>query len=388
MPRGTTISRLVWLKLKTAESKMAHQEPQMPQASQRSARDAGLRYVNVSETGLKRSKFGTQFRYISANNRAIGDQKVIARIQKLAIPPAWDQVWICRDSRGHIQATGRDARGRKQYIYHPKWSETRDENKFHRMLEFGRALPKIRSHVNRHLRRPNLDRPKVLAAVIRLLDLGAMRVGNEEYVHQNNSYGLTTLRNRHAKVNGDCVHLRFRGKGGKEQAMSIEHPAIAKIIRKCQHVPGQFLFEYFADDGIHHITSADVNGFLFEISAQNFTAKDFRTWKATVLAATTLSQLMGRKTTIRAGTKIVMATVKRVADHLGNTPAICKKSYIHPAVFQCFSDGTLGRFLTGNQNTKREQRVGENAVLQMLRAIQRKQRGNWAGPDDNEIFNS
>lgn len=214
----------------------------------------------------------------------------------------------------------------------------------------------------------------MLAAVTRMLDVGGMRVGNEEYVQENNSYGLTTLRNRHARVTGQCVRLRFRGKGGKEQALSIEHPTIAKIIRKCQHLPGQFLFEYFADDGVHHITSADVNNFLFEISGRNFTAKDFRTWKATVLAATTLSQLMGKATTVRAGGKIIMAAVKRVADHLGNTPAICKKSYIHPAIFRCFSDGTLGRMLVGNHNIRKDQQVGETAVLKMLQGIQGKQR--------------
>lgn len=341
---------------------------------QRSARYVGLRYVNSSEIGLRRSGFGSGFRYLRANNRAIADPKVLARIQKLAIPPAWKKVWICRDSRGHIQATGCDSRGRKQYIYHPRWSEARDENKFQRMLEFGRALPKIRAEVDRQLRRSGLDKNKVLAAVIRLLDVGGMRVGNEEYVHQNNSYGLTTLRNRHVKINGQCVHLRFRGKGGKEQDLSIEHPTIAKIIRKCQHLPGQFLFEYFADDGVHHITSSDVNNFLFETSGRNFTAKDFRTWKATVLAATTLSQLMGKATAVRAGDRIVMAAVRRVADHLGNTPAICKKSYIHPAIFKCLADGTLGRFLVGKHKRK-EHRVGENAVLQMLHGIQRKQRG-------------
>lgn len=338
---------------------------------QRSAKQAGLRYVNSSESGLSRARFGAAFRYLRANHRTIADQQVITRIKKRAIPPAWNEVWICRDSRGHIQATGRDSRGRKQYIYHPRWRETRDDNKFHRMLEFGRALPKIRAEVDRRLRRQGLDRDKVLAAVIRLLDTGGMRVGNEEYVHQNNSFGLTTLRNRHVRVNGHCVRLRFRGKGGKEQELSIEHPTIAKIIRKCQHLPGQFLFEYIAEDGVHHITSDDVNEFLFEISGQSFTAKDFRTWKATVLAATTLAQLTGKTSTVRAGRRVVMAAVKRVADHLGNTPAICKKSYIHPAVFQCFLDGTLGKFLVGNQDMKKEQRASEHAVLQMLQRIQR-----------------
>jgi DNA topoisomerase I len=245
--------------------------------SQRAAKYAGLRYVNSSEIGLKGVKSGARFRYQGASDRTIADQKVITRIDKLAIPPAWNQVWICRDSRGHIQATGRDARGRKQYIYHPGWRETRDEDKFHRMFEFGRALPKIRTQVDRQLRRQGLDRLKVLAAVIRLLDVGGMRVGNEEYAHQNNSFGLTTLRNRHASVNGNCVRLRFRGKGGKEQDVSVEHPTIAKIIRKCQHLPGQFLFEYLAEDRVHHITSADVNDFLLEISGQDFPAKDFRT---------------------------------------------------------------------------------------------------------------
>jgi DNA topoisomerase-1 len=339
----------------------------------RSANFAGLRYVNPLEPGLRRLKFGAGFRYINPKNHPISDQRLIERIQKIVIPPAWKDVWICRDSKGHIQAMGRDDRGRKQYIYHPKWSEARDEDKFHRMLEFGEVVPKIRAEVEKRLRPPGLKKSKVLAAVVRLLDIGGMRVGNEEYVHQNKSYGLTTLRNRHVKVNGNSVNLRFRGKSGKEQNLSIEHPTIAKIVRKCQHLPGQFLFEYVADDGVHHITSADVNEFLLNVSGRHFTAKDFRTWKATVLAASTLSQFLGNATAIRAGKGIVMAAVKHVAEHLGNTPAICRKSYIHPAIFQCFSDGTLGRFFLNNRDTPMENRSAEKAVLQMLRQIETKQ---------------
>jgi len=341
-------------------------------APRRSAKGAGLRYANSAESGFQRLKAGAGFRYLRPTHRPITDQKTLARIRKLAIPPAWTSVWICRDSRGHIQATGRDARGRKQYIYHSKWSEVRDEDKFHRVLEFGRALPKIRSELERHLRQPGLTKNKVLAAVIRLLDVGGMRVGNEEYVQQNGSYGLTTLRNRHARVNGKCIYLRFRGKGGKEQTLSIEHPIIAKIIRKCQHLPGQFLFEYFADDGVHHITSEEVNDFLMEITGQNFTAKDFRTWKATVVAMAALAPWIGKATTVGSSKKIVMEAVKRVADHLGNTPAICRKSYIHPAIIQCFSEGTLGKFLVGKSKAASPSRKVEQAVVSLLQRLHKK----------------
>jgi DNA topoisomerase-1 len=269
------------------------------------------------------------------------DAATLKRIKSLVIPPAWKEVWICPDPQGHIQAVGRDDRGRKQYRYHPRWREVRDETKFNRMIEFGKVLPKVRRHVRRELRQPGLGRNRILAAVVRLLELTALRVGNDEYANNNKSYGLTTLRHHHAKVRGSTIQFNFRGKSGKQQCVDVEHPTLSRIVRKCQDLPGQDLFQYLDEEGnVRDVTSGDVNSYLAEITGKDFTAKDFRTWTGTVLAALALREFELVDSQARAKRNIVEA-IARVAKRLGNTPAVCKKCYIHPVIFDSYLDGTL-----------------------------------------------
>jgi DNA topoisomerase-1 len=259
-----------------------------------------------------------------------------------------------------LQAAGRDARERKQYRYHPRWREVRDENKYNRMISFGKALPKIRRRVQRDIRRRGLNREKILAAVVRLLELSALRVGNEEYAASNKSYGLTTIRDRHATVNGSVIKFHFRGKNGKEQRVSIEHPILSRIIRKCQELPGQDLFQFVDDDGeVHDITSGDVNDYLTGITGQNFTAKDFRTWTGTVLAALALREFKPIVSKTKAKRNIVRA-IETVARRLGNTPTVCKKCYVHPVILESYLDGSLVTAL--RKNTEREMRASLNRL--------------------------
>lgn len=308
----------------------------------------------------------------------------MTRIKALAIPPAWTDVWICSHADGHIQATGRDAKGRKQYRYHRRWREVRDENKYNRMIAFGRALPKIRQRVHRDLRQPGLGREKVLAAIVHLLELSAVRVGNSEYASHNKSYGLTTLRNHHARVNGSSIHLRFRGKGGKEHALNIDHPRLSRIVQKCQDLPGQDLFVYIADDGVaHDVTSGDVNDYLLQIAGEAFTSKDFRTWTGTVLAAQTLCKFDQISSLAKAKRNIVSA-LERVAERLGNTPSVCKKCYVHPAVLDSYLDGSLPKPLPeqteGEMHTSlRRLRPEEAAVVALLRRKLKKSENGELG---------
>jgi DNA topoisomerase I len=309
-----------------------------------SAREAGLRYVASFRGGIRRVPAGKGFKYLTPEGRALRDEPTLRRIRSLVIPPAWSDVWICADANGHIQATGRDDRRRKQYRYHAHWREVRDENKFTRMIAFGQILPKIRRRVRRDLRAPGLGREKVLAALVRLLDLSAIRVGNDEYANQNKSYGLTTLKDRHAKVNGSKIHLRFRGKSGKEHAITIKHPRLSRIVKRCQDLPGQELFQYVEQDGtVRDITSNDVNDYLLRVSGKEFTSKDFRTWAGTVLAARALCGCENAGSKAEAKRNIVRA-IESVAQGLGNTPAVCKKCYIHPAILDSYLDGSLSKF--------------------------------------------
>jgi DNA topoisomerase-1 len=303
---------------------------------------AHLHYVSDNEMGIQRVRVRGKFQYQRPGGQALKSEVEIARIARLAIPPAWTDVWICRDARGHIQATGRDSRGRKQYRYHASWRKARDENKFGRMLDFGRALPKIRRAVLSQLREPGLSRKKVLATIIRLLELSAARIGNERYTESNGSYGLTTLRNRHAEIHGATIRLHYRGKSGKDRDLEIEHPALARVVRKCQHLPGQALFEYEDEAGVHRVTSGDVNEYLEEISGDDFTAKDFRTWKGTLVAAQVLARAEPSRSR-RGARKVVLAAIREVAGCLGNTPAVCEKSYIHPAIIESYMKGTLAQ---------------------------------------------
>ncbi|MEA3199048.1 MAG: topoisomerase [Thermoplasmata archaeon] len=304
-----------------------------------SAREAGLRHASDGEPGLARRRAGRGFCYHDAQGRLVRDPATLARIRRLAIPPAWRDVWICADERGHLQATGRDARGRKQYRYHPRWRETRDGTKYGKLLAFGAALPAIRARVESDLTRPGVPREKVLACVVRLLDETHARVGNDEYARTNGSYGLTTILNDHAEVRGARVRLRFRGKAGVEHEVEVDDPRIARLVRRCQGLPGEELFCYQDEaGGVRDVKSEDVNAYLREAAGDGFTAKDFRTWGGTVLALEALAEA-GPFGSQAEGKRRVVAAIKRVAARLGNTPAVCRKSYVHPAVVECYLAG-------------------------------------------------
>lgn len=303
--------------------------------------EAGLRYVSDSMPGISRRRAGKGFVYRGPDGRVIGDRDLLAWIRSLAIPPAWQGVWISPFRDGHLLAVGRDAKGRKQYRYHPRWRAIRDSVKFDRMLAFGRALPTIRAAVAADMAQPGLGRRKVLATTVRLLEVTLIRVGNDEYAKANRSYGLTTLRDRHLKVEGAQFRFSFRGKGGKRHEVTLRNRRLAQIVRRLQDIPGQELFQYYDDDGQRRpVDSADVNGYLREVSGGDFTAKDFRTWAATVLAAWALKELEAFDTQAAAKRNITQA-IERVAGRLGNTPAICRKSYVHPEVVGAYLDGSL-----------------------------------------------
>jgi DNA topoisomerase-1 len=306
-----------------------------------SARAAGLRYVSDQSPGFQRKRVGKAFTYLAADGRTIRDPETIRRIKSLAIPPAWTDVWICPDPRGHLQATGRDARRRKQYRYHPRWREVRDAVKYDRMLAFAQALPKIRERTDQDLEQPGLPREKVLATVVRLLEETRIRIGNDEYRKENGSYGLTTLRNRQVNVIGAEVRFTFRGKSGKNHSIELHDRRMARIIKRFLEIPGQELFKCVDDDGeVKAIDSADVNEYLRQITREDFTAKDFRTWAGTILAARFLRETAGATNARRAKKELVRA-IARVADELGNTPAVAKKGYIHPAVIAAYLSGGL-----------------------------------------------
>jgi len=310
-----------------------------------SAKAAGLRYSSDDRPGITRRKQGDSFTYLDTQGRPIDDARTIRRINALHIPPAYTDVWIATDPRGHVQATGRDARGRKQYRYHPRWREARDETKFERMIDFGDALPALRERTRHDLARQGLPREKVLATVVQLLEKTLIRVGNEEYARENKSYGLTTLRNKHIKATDSSLRFAFRGKSGIEHQITLKDRRLARIVKQLRDLPGQELFQYVDDEGARQsIDSADVNTYLHEITGRDFTAKDFRTWAGTVLCAVTLREFdaCASKTDAK---KNVVATVKLVAKRLGNTPAVCRKSYIHPAILTGYLDGSMLRTL-------------------------------------------
>ncbi|HEY0060819.1 MAG TPA: DNA topoisomerase IB [Telluria sp.] len=305
------------------------------------ARAAGLRYVNDESAGITRQRSGDTFRYLDPDGKAIRDEATLARIKALAIPPAWTDVWICPRENGHLQATGRDARGRKQYRYHAKWRQTRDEVKYERMISFGQALPAIRKRVEADLARSGLPREKILATIVHLLQATMMRIGNEEYARTNHSFGLTTLRVRHVRVDGSAVQFRFRGKSGVFHDVTVEDKRVARIIARVRDLPGQELFQYVDDDGVRHaIDSSDVNDYLREITGEDYTAKDFRTWSGTVLAALALIEFEKFDSETQAKKNILRA-IESVAERLGNTPSVCRKCYVHPAVIASYMDGTI-----------------------------------------------
>jgi DNA topoisomerase I len=306
-----------------------------------SAKEAGLRYVSDAEPGIQRKKAGRGFRYVDAEGKAVRDAETLKRIRSLVIPPAWTKVWICASPRGHLQATGRDARGRKQSRYHPRWRAVRDETKYEKMLLFGTALKGIRARVEEDLSLPGLPRNKVLATIVRLMERTLIRVGNEEYARENHSYGLTTMRRKHAEVHGSTVTFRFRGKSGKQHTVGVEDRRLARIVQRCQDLPGYELFEYVDAAGeTRRVDSADVNDYLREISGEDFTAKDFRTWSGSVLASMALREFEAFASETQAKKNVVTA-IKAVAARLGNTPAVCRKCYVHPAVLACYFAGKL-----------------------------------------------
>ena len=305
------------------------------------AEEAGLRYVSDEQPGYTRKKKGDDWEYFDTQGKPITDEARLLRIRRLAIPPAYTDVWICPSPNGHLQATGRDARRRKQYRYHEKWREVRDESKYDRMLVFGAALPKIRKRVATDLALPGLPRNKVLATIISIMERTFIRVGNEEYARTNNSYGLTTIKNKHAKVKGSKVQFSFRGKSGVEHDVEILDRRLARIVKKAQDLPGQELFGYIGEDGaVYDVKSQDVNDYLREITGQEFTAKDFRTWAGTVLAAVALSAVGAFENKSHAKKQVTTA-IKAVAKILGNTPAVCRKCYVHPVVLQTYLNGAM-----------------------------------------------
>ncbi len=302
---------------------------------------AGLRYVRDDSPGIHRVKGGKSWRYVGPDGRPIHDDETLTRIRALAIPPAWTEVWICPRADGHIQATGRDAKGRKQYCYQARWRCVRDEAKYGRTLAFGQALAKIRRITNRDLELHGLPRRKVLAGVVRLLETTLIRVGNDEYARTNQSFGLTTMRDRHARIKGSSVEFRFRGKSGVQHVVSIEDPKLARVVRRCQELPGQELLQYVDDSGeVRDIDSGDVNDYLREITGEDFTAKDFRTWAGTVLAMIALQEFKTFDSQAQAQKNIVRA-IESVARRLGNTPSVCRKCYIHPGILDAYLEGTM-----------------------------------------------
>ena len=341
------------------------------------AEEAGLRYVSDEQPGYTRKAKGDDFEYFDTEGKKIRDETRLLRIKRIGVPPAYTDVWICPSANGHIQATGRDGRGRKQYRYHERWREVRDENKYDRMVVFGKALPKIRRRVDRDLKRRGLPREKVLATVVQLLERTFIRVGNEEYAKENKSFGLTTMRNHHVDATATKLKFSFRGKSGKQHEVDVTDRRLAKIIRQLQDLPGQEVFQYLNDrDERRKVTSGDVNDYLRKITGEDFTAKDFRTWAGTVLAAMALNlqEAFENKTQAKKNIKDAISAVAKI---LGNTPAVCRKCYVHPAVLETYLDGGMIEGLKQKTEETLERKLGdlrseEAAVMSFLQARLKK----------------
>lgn len=342
-----------------------------------SAAEAGLRYVRCGGPSIRRLHRGKGFRYVDPSGKPLRDPKQLARIRSLVIPPAWTNVAICPSPNGHLQAVGVDARGRKQYRYHPRYREVRDQAKFSRMIAFGAILATIRRHVEKDLQRHGLSKEKVLATVVRLLETSFIRIGNDEYARENDSFGLTTLKNRHVHIAGATLRFHFRGKSGQDHDIELSDRRLAAIVRRCQELPGYELFEYVAEDGkICAVESADVNRYIREIAGGEFTAKDFRTWAGTLLALRELAAA-GPAANERRGRKSLVGAIKAVAAKLGNRPATCRKYYVHPAITEAYMDGSLFPVLA--QGVRQDEdyaglglRPEEYAVMVIVAAHQEK----------------
>ena len=344
------------------------QQSSPPDAERAHARAAGLVYVSDAERGIRRKPAGTGYSYIGLNGKPISNPSVLRRIRALAVPPAWRDVWICPDAQGHIQATGRDDRGRKQYRYHADWREVRDRNKYERILEFARTLPRIRESVAENMNKRGMPREKVLATVVSLLDRTLIRVGNGEYAKENGSYGLTTLRTRHLEVNGTELRFHFKGKSGRTWRLNVRDRRIARVVRSIQELPGQHLFQYLDDDGVvRSIDSDDVNAYLREIAGPDVSAKDFRTWAGTVLAVLALGAIGPFKNKTQSKMNLRRA-FEAVGTRLGNTPTICRTCCVHPEVVTCYLEGALPKVQTNARKGNRKSGLPEEerAVLRLL----------------------
>jgi len=344
----------------------------MPTEHRATARHAGLHYVTDGLRGISRKRTGKGWLYFSPNGKKITDAALRKHLNSLAIPPAWTDVWICPDPDGHIQATARDARGRKQYRYHPSYREARDRSKFRRMLEFSEVLPRLREKIERDLRAPDLSRKQLLATVVRLLDRTLIRVGNDEYMRENKSFGLTTLRRRHVKVQGDTLRFEFRGKSGVDHAIALDDPRLARIVQRCRDLPGQEMFQYLdAAKKRHSVDSDDVNDYLRELTGREVTAKDFRTWGGTMTAATKLRD-KGIAASRREADRFINEAIDEVAERLGNTRTVCRKYYVHPALLEAYRMGKTAPRPPNMPRRKKGQRTGaalrrdEVAVLEFL----------------------
>jgi DNA topoisomerase-1 len=350
------------------------------------AHDAGLRYTSDEQPGITRQARGKSFVYVGPDGKQLRDKKTLGRIKALSIPPAWKKVWISEHERGHLQATGRDARGRKQYRYHSYWRQQRDETKYQHTIAFAGKLPKIRRRVAADLRRAGFGRAKILATIVRLLETSLIRVGNEDYARENHSFGLTTLRNRHAKVRKSEITFSFRGKSGKHHDITLHDPRLAKIVRACQDMPGQELFSYIENGEVRHVDSADINSYLREITGGDFTAKDFRTWVGTVLAATAFREFEVVTSPAQAK-KNIGAVIGSVARMLGNTPAVCRKCYVHPEVINAYLSGetiktVTKRISTDLKSSNHRLQPMEAAVLALLqRRLKRSVKRQKAIPE-------
>jgi DNA topoisomerase-1 len=340
---------------------------------------ARLHYVTDQRAGIRRLKSGSGFRYVGADGQPVRRKDILARIRALAIPPAWTDVWICPDARGHVQATGRDAKGRKQYRYHSDWRATRDETKFDRMQAFAHALPILRRRARADLARPGLPREKVLATLVQLLERSLIRVGNEEYARQNESFGLTTMRDKHVRVNGGTVRFQFRGKSGKHHTIDVNDWRLAQVVKQCRELPGHELFQYVDADGRRQrVGSGDLNTYLRNVTGEEFTSKDFRTWWATVLAVKALRELQPGRSKTHSERNVLLA-IEAVAGLLGNTRAVCRKSYVHPGVIDCYVEGSLGKILERRTKTAARPAAGlrpdEVALLTVLKHVASKETG-------------
>jgi DNA topoisomerase-1 len=347
-------------------------EPQTLVDSRAAAKAAGLVYVSSEAPGFSRHRAGKGFAYRSPDGQRVSDKATLARIRSLAIPPAWRSVWVCSDPKGHIQAVGQDERGRKQYRYHPRFREMRDGAKFEHMMVFAQALPDLREQVAKHMAAPGVGRNKVLATVVHLLETTMIRVGNSSYAKENKSYGLTTLLNRHVRIEGAELRFHFKGKSGKTWRLGVRDRRIARIVKSCQELPGQHLFQYLDEAGRRQaVTSSDVNAYLKEISGADITAKDFRTWTGTVLAARALAEFEAADTKARAKKNVTRA-IEHVSARLGNTPTICRKCYIHPEIVTAYLDGGLLLDIPNDiscqlRDAEAALRPDEAAVLSFLR---------------------